>query len=94
MKNILQTIFALIFLGGLVWGFYELIALLLEYLANLNNEVATAIIAGSTTLIISVMTVVLGKYYERKLTIEKSFREKKIPAYQNLVKFFFELLYE
>lgn len=94
MNKNFQMFIGFLIICALGWGLYELIALLFEYISTLNKEIATVIIAGSTTVIISVISVVLGKYYERKLAIEKELREKKIPAYQNLVKFFFEALYE
>jgi len=54
--------------------------------------VAASIIAAVGTISVSVISVTVGKYYERKLSIEQELREKKIPMYNGFVEFLFKVL--
>lgn len=94
MRRVFETIIGLTVFVLFLWGIYQLFALTFETLTKLDNDIATAILAASTTIIISVVSILLGKYLERRSTIEKELREKKIPSYEKLTRFFFELLYK
>ena len=59
--------------------------------ASLQKEVAAAIIVASATVLVSVLSVVVGKYYERKRSIEQELRQKKIPMYEEFIRFWFDL---
>lgn len=64
-----------------------------EIFVGLKKEVAAALIAGVATVLVSVLSVILTKYYERKRKIEQEIREKKIPMYVEFVEFWFRVLY-
>ena len=56
---------------------------------SLDSDVAAAIIAASATIFVSVLSIILGKIYETRAYIQKEHREKKIPVYEDLIKFTF-----
>lgn len=64
-----------------------------EIFVGLKKEVAAALIAGVATILVSVLSVILTKYFERKRKIEQEIREKKIPMYVEFVEFWFKVLY-
>ena len=92
MKKILSFITGLLLIIGIGYGFYSLINYLIEVLTSLQKEVAAAIIAAMATIIVSILSITIGKYYERKMVIEKELREQKIPMYEDFIKFLFDLL--
>jgi hypothetical protein len=51
-----------------------------------------AIIAASATVLVSVLSIVVGKLYESRALIQKEHREKKIPVYEDLIKLMFRVL--
>ncbi len=59
---------------------------------SLQKEVAAAIVAGATTIIVSVLSINFARFYERKRIIEQELREKKIPMYNEFVEFWFKIL--
>lgn len=76
------------FSGLLLYGTWIIIEYLMKSLMALPSEIAAAIIATMVTTLGSVGTIMLGKYRERKLEIEKELREKKIPMYDSMIDFF------
>lgn len=92
MKKNLSFIFSLIVLAIIGWGAWEVINLYVALLRTLDKQVAAAIIAASTTIIVSVASLILAKYYENKRLIEKDIRDKKIVVYEKLMKYFFQFM--
>lgn len=64
-----------------------------EPFVGLQKEVVAAIVAAVATVLVSVFSVVVTKYYDRKRVIEQEIREKKIPMYVEFVEFWFNTLY-
>jgi hypothetical protein len=64
-----------------------------HFLSGLQKEVLAALVAASATITVSVITVVVGKYYERKRAIEQEIRNKKIPVYDEFIQFIFKVMY-
>ena len=92
MKKIFSFILGLILLGLIGWGAWEAINWYLGILKTLDKQVAAAIIAASTTIIVSVASLILARHYENKRLIEKDIRDKKIEVYENLMKYFFKFM--
>lgn len=62
-------------------------------LSSVENEIAAALITASVTAIISVISLILGKYYENVQTINQQLRDKKIPIYEQFIEFIFDLMW-
>lgn len=84
----------LVFIILILFGFsiWYLALGLWNLFSDLQKEVAAAFIAAAATVIVSVVSVTLGKYYERKRLIEQELRGKKIPMYEQFVDFIFKLM--
>ena len=59
---------------------------------QLNPNVAAAIVAGSATVGVSVLTVLLSKWLEARANLVKEHRERKTPIYEDLLQFMFRFL--
>lgn len=77
-----------VILGG-IWCVTTFVIHMLDLLKNTNSDISVAVITGAITLIITVLSVTLGKAYEVRTLIIKENRDKKIPIYEDLIKFLF-----
>lgn len=92
IKKTIQILFGLVLIGGIFFAFWLMLNSIWKALSSLNDSVIAAIVAATATFLVSLISVLLGKYYERKLIIEKEMREKKIPVYNQFVEFLMNLL--
>jgi hypothetical protein len=79
-------------------GIVRLWLLFWDYISHAQPTIGAAIIAGSFTFIISVLSVVLARAFERNKELaqrrweqEQELRKQYIPIYQELVEFLFQL---
>ena len=94
MKKIVSVLISLACLGAIlvvicwvlyqVWGQFKL----------LTPTVSVALLTGATTVLVSTLTVVLGKYYERTRDIEAHYRSKKVEIYDEFLCELFKLFNE
>src|SRR5688572_31707139 len=92
MKKIFSFLLGLITLALFGWGLWEAINWYLSIIKSLDKQVAAAIIAASTTVLVSVLSLILAKYFENKRLIEKDIRDKKIVVYEKLMSYFFQII--
>ena len=85
IKKMLSFFLGLILIAGILYGFWSLLAFVWSAFSELPKEYIPAIVTAVTTFLVAVITITLGKYLERRLTIEKEMREKKIPLQMNLL---------
>lgn len=69
---------------------YWLITTFLAYLSAIPKEIGAALIAGTATVFVATLTVVVGKYFERKRELDSLHREKKTEIYDEFLKGFFD----
>lgn len=91
-RHILSVFLGLLLLGGLACGLFVAVRATFQVLASINSSLAVAIIGASATVLVAVLSVVLGKIYEARSLIQKEHREKKIPVYEDLIAFVFRVL--
>lgn len=87
-----QILLGLLFLAAFVALAGFLLWTLFRAFITLPPEIATAIIAGSATILVSVLTLVLSKQWERRLEIEQEHRKQKLPIYEEFMAFWFKVL--
>jgi len=92
MKKILPIIFPLLLICAIGFGIYWLLSNAWGQLKTIDEKLAIALLTAATTVIVSTITVVMGRYLERKKEIEASFREKKIEIYDEFLKEFFNIM--
>jgi hypothetical protein len=70
---------------------YWVVTVIWEQFKTLDKQVAIGLLTAATTIFVSTITVVLGRYLERKKEIESHFRAQKIEIYDAFLKEFFKL---
>ncbi len=84
--------------GFLIWGIYKIWVLFWDYISHSQPTIGAAIIATSGTVLVSVFSIVIARFFEKKKElsikcheIEQEIREKHMPTYQELVQFLFKI---
>jgi hypothetical protein len=88
-KAVLIGLFAIAALG---FGLYWFVAALIDKLASVQGDLSKTLVASSATIIISVLTLVVGKVWEQKLKTREEIRAKKIPVYEKQIETFFSVI--
>jgi hypothetical protein len=88
----LSAILSLLLLAALAFGVFVAVRAAVRVLESLDSDIAVAIIAAAATVFVSVLSIVLGKAYESRALDRREHREKKIPVYEDLIKFMFRIL--
>ena len=86
MKKLTILAFLLFILILLVYGMH----LLAE---STDPSIAAAAITASSTIIVSTLTVTIGRYFEKKKELEALHREQKIPIYGKFLDGLFSVFY-
>ena len=94
LKKLLQGIIGLVVLAGLGWGLYTVLQRLAAHLMTLDPNVVTGIIAACSTVLVATLSVLLSKHLESRALVFKEHRDKKVPIYEKLIKFFYETMYQ
>ena len=93
MKKHISLFFGLFLLAVFGWAIYWVVGTIWGQFKQLDTKISVALLTAATTVIVSTLTVVLGKYYERKKDIEAHYREKKTEIYDEFLKEFFDLFH-
>ncbi len=88
LRDLVFPIVSLVVAAGLV---VLIVTSILRALDAVQSQIATAIVAGSVTIALSVLGVVITKSYERRAALERDSRTKRIPVYEDFVGFVFRL---
>ena len=91
MTKILTLILGFSIIGGIGYGFYVAVAGLWELFLSLDKQLSIGLLTAFTTVFVSTLTVMLGRYFERKREIESHFRASKIQMYDEFLSEFFKL---
>lgn len=62
-------------------------------LASAQAPLAAAVVAGSATVLVSILSVVTGKFLENRSKLREEHRQKKVPVYEKLIQFLFQVLF-
>jgi hypothetical protein len=63
------------------------------YINAVPKEVGAALIAGTATILVATLTVVIGRYFERKRELDALYRDKKTEIYDEFLKKFFAMFF-
>lgn len=85
-SSVLGFVLLIILVGLLVFGIYKLFS-------SAAPQVAAAIVAGSATVLVSVLSLILSRRWERQRDLEQEIRQKKIPIYEDFMEFWFRLFH-
>ena len=76
IKEKSYLILGLALIGGSGYGGYKLIAKIWAQLLSLDKQLSVALLTAFTTVIVATLTVMLGRYLERKKSSPTSGRAK------------------
>ena len=91
IKEKLYLILEFALIGGSGYGGYKLIVTIWAQLLSLDKQLSVALLTAFTTVIVATLTVMLGRYLERKKEIESHFRASKIQMYDEFLAAHFKL---
>ena len=91
IKEKLHLILGFALIGGSGYGGYKLIVTIWAQLLSLDKQLSVALLTAFTTVIVATLTVMLGRYLERKKEIESHFRASKIQMYDEFLAAYFKL---
>ncbi len=87
-------IIGLLFLALFGWGVYKLICILVDLLARANPAIASAVVAGSLTIVSSTIAVIVARSFEGRRDREAAHRERKVELYDGLLSELFKIFGE
>jgi hypothetical protein len=93
LTSILWLVLALLLLGGGAWAVDRLAHAFLSYVSVLPTQIGASLIAGTVTVLVATLTVVMGRYFERKKELDALHREKKTQMYDEFLKTVFDFFY-
>lgn len=91
-NNAVSTIGAFAVVVAAIAAVYSLCSQLLSVFATLDAKLGAALVAASGTIIVSVASVVVSRYLEARATLRREHRERKIPVYEDLIRFVFKVM--
>ena len=91
LRNLIFAVLALGLISLLGWSIFLLLLTIWRQFLQLDATLAVGIITASTTVLVATLTVVLGRYFERKKEVEAHFRASKIEMYDAFLKELFTL---
>ncbi len=92
LKKILFKSIPFLSLFLFIFLIYSLVSKAWHEVRAVDEKLAIAMVTAAATVIASTLTVVIGRYYERKKDIEAHFREKKLEIYDDFLKEFFKVM--
>jgi hypothetical protein len=91
IKKIFSLIFGFGLIGLLCFSIYQFVSFAWSQFISLDKQLAVGLLTAFTTVVVATITVMLGRYLERKKEIESHFRTRKIEIYDEFLSEFFKL---
>ncbi len=79
--------------GGVVTLGVWLVQAFFAYISAVPKELAASLVAGAVTILVATVTVMIGRYYERKKELDVLYRDKKTEIYDEFLKEFFDVFF-
>ncbi len=89
----LSIILALTLIAGVVFLVVWAIQGFFDYVSTVPKELAASLIAGAVTILVATVTIMIGRYYERKKELDALYRDKKTEIYDEFLKEFFNIYF-
>ncbi|MFC5732187.1 hypothetical protein [Cytobacillus gottheilii] len=92
MKNFINIILGLTLIVGMFVGAFKFLNWVISQIISIDPRISAALITGFLAVVAASLSITIPKYLEKKKEIEEQHRQQKIPAYQSLLNFIFNLL--
>jgi hypothetical protein len=63
------------------------------YLVSVPKEIAAPLITAAATIFVTTVTIMIGRYFERKKELDALYRDKKTEIYDQFLQKFFEIFF-
>jgi hypothetical protein len=93
LKHAGRLALGLALLAGMGYGLYVFARWSIELFSQINPTVGAGMLAATSALIVSVLSLLIAKHLEQKASIAKEQRDKKAPTYEELLEFLFLLIH-
>lgn len=80
-------------IGSVAWCLFWLGRGIWRQFVALDANLAVGLLTAVSTVLVATLTIVLGRYFERKKEVEAHYREKKTEIYDSFLKEFFGLFH-
>lgn len=92
-KQRISLLVGFLLLFAVVGGLIVLLRAGWQQIVSAEASVAAAVVAGSATVLVSILSLVVGKLLESRAKVREEHRQKKIPVYEELIEFLFQVLF-
>ena len=72
---------------------YLLISKIWSVFSSVNPTLGAGLLAAAATITVSLISVLISKHLDRKALIANHLREKKVPTYEKIIRFIFEITF-
>jgi hypothetical protein len=93
LKKLLTTTLAFALTAGFVWVAIWSLRSFATYISAIPKELGAALVAGTAAVMVATVTVMIGRYFERKKELDALYRDKKMEIYDEFLKKFFDLFH-
>ncbi len=90
-KELFYSLFGFAVLLGSMFLLYRLVSAAWREFVDLDRDLSVGLLTAFTTVVVATITVMLGRYLERKKEIESHFRASKVEMYDDFLAEFFKL---
>lgn len=91
-RVLVSFIFGLAVLAASGYGVFVLVRASWRVIRNLESDLAVAIVAAAASVLVSVLSIAVGRLFETRAKIQEQNREKKVPVYEELMEFMMRVL--
>jgi hypothetical protein len=91
---VLQITLGFAVLGGIGWLLFVYVRRAFLYVVGLESETAAAIVTASATIAIALLSLIITKFLEARTAVRQENRAKKIPVYEQIISFIFQIFYQ
>jgi hypothetical protein len=90
----IAIVVSLSILGVVGWGIWTAVSFLWTSIKDIPKEIGVALVAAAATVFVSTLTVVLGRYFERKKELDALYRDKKAEVYDEFLRKLFSIFHD
>jgi len=91
-RAVISFLFGLAVLAASGYGVFVLVRASWRVIRNLESDLAVAIVAAAASVLVSVLSIAVGRLFETRAKIQEQNREKKVPVYEELMEFMMRVL--
>jgi hypothetical protein len=92
-KQIGSFILGILLIAGAAYSVVKVSVWLWRLFSGINPTVGAGMVAAASTVFVSVFSVLVAKKLEHRAVLQQQIREKKIPQYEEMIRFIFRIVF-